>query len=938
MKKYSVIIPTYNKCDETLRPCLETLVKYTDMKQVEVIVVANGCTDNTEEFLVSMMKKHPEVRMLWSDEPMGYTRATNFGISHAQGEYIIPLNNDNEFLPQEKNEWIRMLEQPFLDSTMNVGITGPMMTDHRGRNFLIFFCVMIDRRVIDSIGDLDELFSPGYGEDTDFCFRAEDAGFQMVQVPYNTQTYFDVNQMTGGFPIWHKGNMTFKNWPGGEELLKKNNEILRERYFSDKKTDRAKVIKAWEPIVGKLSARFSDVRGWLSNDERTFLHEFARDKKVLEIGSYEGLSACYMASSAKTLDCVDTFKAGPDGQEQNGDTLSKFITNTNEFNNITPHVGMSTELAGSFEDGSFDLIFIDAMHDELSVMKDISCYWPKLKVGGHMLFHDYADFGQGVVNAVDNKLGKPSKVVDTIAVVEKRDMTAIDMLPIARRVYASTIPSDAVTINVPAIAQEIDDKLPVVQRAADSWHEQEIKVFDCFPFFNELDVLEIRFEELWNVVDRFIIVEATRTHSNQPKPLNFHNNLKRFEKYLSKVTYYVMEDIPAYSEKDTWTIERAQRECIMKQLNGCKDNDVIMISDVDEIPRASAVAEYKKKPQRIKCFEQRLSYYHLNCVSDIPWRYSVILPYSQLKELGPCGARYYGDAKGGFSENEIIKNGGWHFSYMGGADQVLTKINATAHQELNKPEVANLANINNALESGVDVYGRDMKYKFVEVDDTFPAYVVNKYHDFVYRGLIDERHDKSDRLGEPILYMPRTRRSPRVAHVFSAWGDIHTILYDIVNRFLIEKGHEARRALEFGVEWGFSTSAISNYFETVIGVDTFEGDLHSSFKDNHIIQTKANLASFPNIKLVKSDYRDFIKIGNKMQFDLIHIDIVHDYENTFACGDWAVQNGKVVIFHDTLSFPEVMRAVKDLATKHKLEFHNYPHSHGLGILTHPDKK
>lgn len=714
--KYSVIIPTFNKLEETLRPCLDSLVQYTDLTEMEVIVVANGCTDGTLDYLIEMMKLNPQIRMIWSDDALGYTKATNLGIKSALGKFIIPLNNDNQFLPQRKNEWIEMLEAPFINNQMdllesfvkskeNVGMTGPMMTEHRGRKFLIFFCVMIARKVFEDIGLLDEIFSPGYGEDTDFCFRMENAGYTMVQVPYNTQTYYGVNQMTGGFPIYHKGNVTFKNWPGGEELLAKNNEILKERYFKE-------------------------------ND----LHE-----------------------------------------------------------------------------------------------------------------------------------------------------------------------------------------LPAVTRRPN--------VYDCFPFFNELDVLEIRLEELWDVVDRFIIVEAIKTHSNKPKPLYFNENLKRFEKYLNKITYYVVEDIPAYSPNDTWTIERHQRDCIMRCLNDCSDDDVVIISDVDEIPSKHAVEDYLSRysdgrKTGLKCFEQSLSYYYLNCVSDIPWRYSVILPFADLKKLTPCGARYFGDNTGGYKDDRIIKNGGWHFSYMGGPDKVKEKIGATAHQEFNTPELNNMGNIIDALEKGRDVYGRNHKYKFENVSDSYPLYVQRNIRKLENAGLL-----KSTKADTVVEYIPQKRDQPRTADVFTAWGDIHTILKDIVDRFIVSSGLEPKLALEFGVEWGFSASAISNYFKRVIGVDTFVGDAHSSYKMNHYDVTRSNLVEFPNIELIQNDYKDFIKDPEfDTIYDLIHIDIIHTYEDTYACGEWAVKHGRVIIFHDTESFPDVRRAVQDLSDKHKLRFYNYKPSHGLGIL------
>ena len=180
-----------------------------------------------------------------------------------------------------------------------------------------------------------------------------------------------------------------------------------------------------------------------------------------------------------------------------------------------------------------------------------------------------------------------------------------------------------------------------------------------------------------------------------------------------------------------------------------------------------------------------------------------------------------------------------------------------------------------------------------------------------------------------ITYSPVNRDNPRTqGGEISAWGDIPTILKDILDAFNITKRDIA---LEFGVEYGYSTSAISNYFTKVIGVDTFTGDENCYLKENHIEQTRGYLKEFNNIELIQSDYRDFIKDNNTM-YDFIHVDIVHNYEHTYACGEWAVQHSPITIFHDTESFFEVKQVCNDLSAKYNLSFYNYPDSYGLGIL------
>ena len=161
----------------------------------------------------------------------------------------------------------------------------------------------------------------------------------------------------------------------------------------------------------------------------------------------------------------------------------------------------------------------------------------------------------------------------------------------------------------------------------------------------------------------------------------------------------------------------------------------------------------------------------------------------------------------------------------------------------------------------------------------------------------------------------------------TAWGDIPTILGDIIKRFDIS----TESAIEFGVEWGYSTSAISNHFEKVVGVDTFKGDIHSGLKDDTLEKTSEFLSEFKNIELRQASYQEYIQDRSE-RYNFAHVDIVHTYEDTYACGEWCVKNCDIVVFHDTISFPDVYRACSDLAKNYDLEFHNYRLSNGLGIL------
>ena len=226
---YSIIISTFKHLSDQLMPCLESIKKTTILDDnIEIIIVANGCgSDGTREYVESLGKPF---KLLWFDEPQGYTHATNEGIKIAQGEYIVLLNNDTEILDYwPRHQWLECLRQPFQDP--KVGITGSSrhFSPEAKSYFLIFFCVMIPRRIFNECGILDETYNPGAGEDTSYCMELENRGYKIVQVPENSYEW----KYNNGFPIYHKAEQTVHDKtlvPEWFEIYERNGNILKEKY------------------------------------------------------------------------------------------------------------------------------------------------------------------------------------------------------------------------------------------------------------------------------------------------------------------------------------------------------------------------------------------------------------------------------------------------------------------------------------------------------------------------------------------------------------------------------------------------------------------------------------------------------------------------------------------------------------------------------------
>lgn len=265
-------------------------------------------------------------------------------------------------------------------------------------------------------------------------------------------------------------------------------------------------------------------------------------------------------------------------------------------------------------------------------------------------------------------------------------------------------------------------------------------VYDCFQFFNELDILKIRLNVLNDVVDRFVISEATETFSGIKKPLYYEENKEMFAEFADKIIHVVVEDTPegGTHERDTF-----QKNAVTRGLAGCADDDVIIFSDLDEIPNPEKIREIlgNFREDRIYHFAQRLFYCYLNMeevsgnllsyagefegVERKKWIGTKMLSYKLLREQNLL----LGELR--FPERKEIgirvDDGGWHFGYMGGHGEkdirkrVQEKVVSAAHQEYNSRHV--LSQVTDQIKDGKDIFGRNAQFVRCEIDETFPKYI-----------------------------------------------------------------------------------------------------------------------------------------------------------------------------------------------------------------------
>lgn len=292
-----------------------------------------------------------------------------------------------------------------------------------------------------------------------------------------------------------------------------------------------------------------------------------------------------------------------------------------------------------------------------------------------------------------------------------------------------------------------------------------MKIFDCFTFYNEIELLKIRLEILNPYVDKFVIVELNKTHRGIDKDLNFKKHINEFLKYMDKIIYIVPDKVPDYKGEGDWTIENFQRNSIMLGLKECQPDDIIMISDLDEIPNpqifkdCSAVkyhlSDFKtllcagrkkaiiqkvnqifkndiKNDKNIKSgrfswvdlldknrfvCDQECYYYYMNCRREEEWYGTTISKYKNM--ISPQNMR-----NNRFGMVHMEKSG-WHFSYLGGVEKIKQKLasiiddRSSVNEKMRKC-LEDDEYIMYCMQNGINIFSNidePAEYHFIDIND-----------------------------------------------------------------------------------------------------------------------------------------------------------------------------------------------------------------------------
>lgn len=272
------------------------------------------------------------------------------------------------------------------------------------------------------------------------------------------------------------------------------------------------------------------------------------------------------------------------------------------------------------------------------------------------------------------------------------------------------------------------------------WDSINRKVYDCVIIRDELDVLEARIRYLYDDVDMFVIGEANRTLQNEPKEFTMESNMSRFDKWKDKITYVKiqLDDTNLdFSKPETeynptsaaFTFETMQRNALIKGVEGLSDQDLVMLSDVDEFPNMSAM------PKDVKSLSmtQDFYYYYINnrgCSVNSLWQGTVVTTGQLFKDQFNSSFQLMRDHRNTLPR---VAYGGWHFSYLGGMETIRRKILSFAHTEYIKEQYYCDENIEKCLRDGTDIFGRhDHSYMIVDPNKELPSDLITILSSYPY--------------------------------------------------------------------------------------------------------------------------------------------------------------------------------------------------------------
>jgi beta-1,4-mannosyl-glycoprotein beta-1,4-N-acetylglucosaminyltransferase len=248
-------------------------------------------------------------------------------------------------------------------------------------------------------------------------------------------------------------------------------------------------------------------------------------------------------------------------------------------------------------------------------------------------------------------------------------------------------------------------------------------IYDCFTFFNEMELLELRLRILEDVVDRFVVVEADVTFQGAKKPLHYRANAARYARWADKIIYVPVTDMP--DSETAWDREHHQRRAIERGLDGAAEDDLVVVTDVDEIPRPEVLLRLARESIGAVALRMDMYYYFANVLYSRTWDAAKAVRRRDFED-----AQSLRSARG----LPIVERAGWHFSYFADRDSIRHKMASFSHIEYANDRWMSSAHIERSMRFGIRLFGGWTE--IVPSTDLPPALTNDpRYANYFHRGL-----------------------------------------------------------------------------------------------------------------------------------------------------------------------------------------------------------
>lgn len=257
----------------------------------------------------------------------------------------------------------------------------------------------------------------------------------------------------------------------------------------------------------------------------------------------------------------------------------------------------------------------------------------------------------------------------------------------------------------------------------DSVRKQNMAIYDCFPFFNEMEILDLRFRHHYNLVDFFVIVESTKTFTGNDKPLYFQENKERYAPFLDKVIHIVVDDSP--ETDDFWIREHYQKDQIRRAFKSVEPNDLIIIADADELLRGEAISQALEY-DGVTEFDMPMYQYYMNlCAVPSGWGAPYAIKGHMLESFPNLSlTRFSRNFKPDMEREgkwQLLENSGWHFTHLGGIERLKYKYLSYSHKDDSWPSLmSGEGSFEKHIAVGGVVGNFFQRARFVPIDKTFP--------------------------------------------------------------------------------------------------------------------------------------------------------------------------------------------------------------------------